>query len=110
MNWPAVDLGSGFPFDEVPRYLLRDRDRTFGADFTQEVGHLGIEEALSAPRLPWQRAYIERVIGSIPTRLGRTYRWKRTHGNSLGATAGLGPVVGLPQVGGLHHRYERRAA
>ena len=37
-----------------PRYLLRDRDGIFGADFTREVGSLGIEEVLSAPRSPWQ--------------------------------------------------------
>jgi transposase InsO family protein len=29
------------------------------------VKDLSIEEVLSAPRAPWQRAYIERVIGSI---------------------------------------------
>jgi putative transposase len=49
----------------APRYLLRDRGGIFGADFTKEVGNLSIEEVLSAPRSPWQRAYIERVIGSI---------------------------------------------
>jgi transposase InsO family protein len=38
---------------------------SFGADFTKEVRHLDIEEVLSAPRSPWQRASIERVIGSI---------------------------------------------
>ena len=58
-------LREAFPFEEVPRYLLRDRDRIFGADFTKEVRNLGIEEVLSAPHSPWQRAYIERVIGSI---------------------------------------------
>lgn len=26
---------------------------------------MGIEEVLSTPRSPWQRAYVERVIGSI---------------------------------------------
>jgi transposase InsO family protein len=49
----------------MPRYLLRDRDGIIGGDFTKEVRSLGIEEVLSAPRSPWQRAYIERVIGSI---------------------------------------------
>src|SRR6516165_3624641 len=64
-EWTGQQLREAFPFDEVPRYLLRDRDGIFGADFTKEAGHLGIEEVLSAPRSPWQRAYIERVIGSI---------------------------------------------
>jgi len=64
-EWTGQQLREAFPFEEVPRYLLRDRDGIFGADFTKEVGHMGIEEVLSAPRSPWQRAYIERVIGSI---------------------------------------------
>jgi len=41
------------------------RDAIFGTDFRDQVRDLGIREVLSAPRLPWQRAYIERVIGSI---------------------------------------------
>src|ERR1035437_10058191 len=64
-EWTAQQLREAFPFEEVPRYLLRDRDSIFGADFTKEVRDLGIKEVLSAPRSPWQRAYIERVIGSI---------------------------------------------
>jgi len=61
----AQQLREAFPFERVPKYLLRDRDRIFGVDFTQQVEDLSIEEVLSAPRSPWQRAYIERVIGSI---------------------------------------------
>ena len=53
------------PTDEVPRYLLRDRDRIFGHEFVQQVKAMGIEQVLSAPRSPWQQAHIERVIGSI---------------------------------------------
>jgi hypothetical protein len=55
----------GIPFDQLPRYLLRDRDRIFGDDFREQVRDMGICEVLSAPRSPWQRAYVERVIGSI---------------------------------------------
>ena len=58
-------MREAFPFDQIPRYLLRDRDGIFGDDFTRQVKELGIEEVLSAPRSPWQRAYVERVIGSI---------------------------------------------
>jgi putative transposase len=54
-----------FPWDSAPRFLLRDRDRIFGADFTKQVKELGIQEVLGAPRAPQQRAYIERVIGTI---------------------------------------------
>ena len=50
---------------QIPRYLLRDRDRIFGDEFTKEVNAMGIKEVLSAPRSPWQRAYVERVIGTF---------------------------------------------
>jgi len=58
-------LRNAFPFDQVPRYLLRDRDAIFGQDFREQVQNLGIEEVRCTPRSPWQRAYVERVIGSI---------------------------------------------
>jgi transposase InsO family protein len=120
-----------------PKYLLRDRDRMFVAGFTKQVEDVGIQEMLSAPRSSWQRAYIERVIGSIRRecldhmivyneaslyRLIKSfvayYHETRTH-LSLHKDApmsrpvqppGSGRVIALPQVGGLYHRYERRAA
>ena len=64
-EWTAQQLREAFPFEQVPQYLLRDRDRIFSADFTKQVEDLSIEEVLSTPRSPWQRAYMERVIGSI---------------------------------------------
>src|SRR5215472_6018437 len=64
-EWTAQQLREAFPFDRIPRYLLRDRDKIFGTDFRQQVADLKIKEVLSAPRSPWQRAYVERVIGSI---------------------------------------------
>jgi putative transposase len=130
-------LREAFAFDQLPRYLLRDRDAIFGADFRSEATDMGIQEILSTPRSPWQRAYVERVIGSIrrecldhvlvfhETSLRRIlrsyldyYHRSRTH-LSLGKDSPeprsvqpepMGRVVALPQVGGLHHRYERRAA
>ena len=51
------------PFDQLPRYLLRDRDTIFGDDFREKVRDMGICEVLPRLRSPWQRAYIERVIG-----------------------------------------------
>ena len=136
-EWTGQQLRETFPFDQIPRYLLRDRDGIFGDDFTRQVKDLEIEEVLSAPRSPWQRAYVERVIGTIrrecldhlivfgETSLRRNlrsyfdcYHRSRTH-LSLGKDAPdsrsvhpakLGNVIAIPQVGGLHHRYERRAA
>jgi putative transposase len=135
-EWTGQQLREAFSFDQLPRYLLRDRDAIFGNDFREQVQDMGIEEVLSAPRSSWQRAYVERVIGSIRREcldhvivfhersLRRTldsyfhyYHRSRTH-LSLGKDspeprsiqpAALGLVVAVPQVGGLHHRYERRA-
>jgi len=136
-EWTGQQLREAFPYAQVPRYLLRDRDAIFGREFQQQVRDMGICEVLSAPRSPWQRAYIERVIGSIrrecldhvivfqESSLRRTlksyfeyYHRSRTH-LSLGKDTPepreiqvpeKGAVVAVPQVGGLHHRYERRAA
>ena len=136
-EWTGQQLREAFPFDQLPRYLLRDRDAIFGLDFREQVRDLGIQEVLSTPRSPWQRAYVERVIGSIrrecldhvivfhEASLRRTlnlyfdyYHRSRTH-LSLGKDSPeprpvqppeLGRVVAVSQVGGLHHRYERRAA
>ena len=64
-HWTAQQLRNAFPFEQFPRYLLRDRDAIFGQDFRKQLPDMGIEEVLSTPRSPWQQAYIERVIGSI---------------------------------------------
>src|SRR5262249_51793160 len=64
-EWTAQQLREAFPFDQAPKYLLRDRDRIFGDEFTKQVADWGMQEVLSAPRSPWQRAYVERAIGTI---------------------------------------------
>jgi transposase InsO family protein len=136
-EWTGQQLREAFPFDQLPRYLLRDRDAIFGMEFREQVRDMGICEVLSAPRSPWQRAYVERVIGSIRRecldhvivfhesslrRILRSYfdyyHRSRTH-LSLGKDSPerraiqppeMGSVVAVPHVGGLHHRYERQAA
>ena len=60
-EWTGQQLREAFPFDQLPRYLLRDRDAIFGDEFRGQVRDMGIQEVLSAPRCPWQRAYVERV-------------------------------------------------
>lgn len=64
-EWTAQQPREAFPFDEIPRYLLRDRDGIFGGEFRKDVKVMGVKEVLSAPRSPWQRAYIERVVGTV---------------------------------------------
>jgi len=136
-EWTVQQLRNAFPWDSAPRYLLRDRDRIFGSEFVEQVKAMGIKQVLSAPRSPWQRAYVERLIGSIRRecldhvivfnesflrRILSSYcayyhHW-RTH-LSLGKDAPEarrvlpqtdGEIIQMAEVGGLHHHYERRAA
>jgi putative transposase len=64
-QWTTQQMVEAFPWDPAPKYLLRDRDKTFGANFRKRVHSLGIQEVLTAPRSPWQNPYVERIIGSI---------------------------------------------
>lgn len=135
--WTWQQVVEAFPEDTAPRYLLRDRDKIYGCDFRERIRGMSIKEVLSAPASPWQRAFVERLIGSVRRdcldhviMLGEGhlrrilksylayYHRSRTH---LGLVEDapepravqppeMGDIVELPQVGGLHHRYERRAA
>jgi putative transposase len=64
-EWTAQQIINAFPYEEVPRFLIRDRDEIYSVDFTERVEGMGIEEVPTAPRSPWQNPYCERVIGSI---------------------------------------------
>jgi putative transposase len=132
--WTAQQVRDAFPWDEAPRFLLHDRDNAFAGVTTAATS---MQEILTAPRSPWQNAYVERVIGSVRrecldhliilnavglrrvlSRYVEYYTASRTH-LALEKDAPLprpvslptsGEIVAIPQVGGLHHRYERRAA
>jgi len=64
-RWTAQQVVEAFPWDTAPRFLLRDRDGIYGADFRGRVKSMGIEEVVIAARSPWQSPYVERMIGSI---------------------------------------------
>src|SRR5678815_1950203 len=64
-EWTAQQMREAFPWESAPQYPLRNRDRIFGGDFVDQVNAMGIKQVLSALRSPWQRAYVERVIGTI---------------------------------------------
>jgi putative transposase len=130
-------MAEAFPWDTAPPYLLHDHDSIYRGSFRQRVQGMGVREVLTAPRSPWQNPYAERLIGSIrrecldhimvfnESSLRRTlksyfdyYHRARTH-LSLEKDAPesrpvqppeLGSIVELPEVGGLHHCYQRRAA
>jgi putative transposase len=136
-QWTAQQIVEAFPWDTVPRYLLRDRDSIYSMAFQHRIKHIGIEEVKIAPRSPWQNPYCERLIGSIRSdvldhvivlndqHLRRVltayisyYHRFRTH-LSLDMDCPqtraveppeVGKVMALPEVGGLHHHYERQAA
>jgi putative transposase len=133
-EWTAQQILQAFPFDSAPRYLLRDRDGIYGQEFRSQAAVMNIKEVLGAPRSPWQRAYVERVIGSIRREcldhvivlneesLRRTlrsyfsyYHHSRLHlslerdSPESRPVQTAGRIVAFPEVGGLHHRYERVA-
>ena len=132
----AQQLRNAFPNDQAPRYLLHDRDTAFAALETTNAG-MHIEAVRTAPRSPWQNAYVERVIGSIRREcldhvivtneagLRRVlsgyityYMRSRTHlalakdspVPRATQSPSIGRIVATPAVGGLHHRYDRVAA
>ena len=63
--WTAQQIIEAFPEDQVPRYLVRDRDGIYGEYFQHRVQGMGIREVRTAPRSPWQNPYVERVIGTF---------------------------------------------
>ena len=137
VHWTAQQIVDAFPDDSAPSYLLRDRDSVYGHVFRQRVKGMSIGEVLTASHCPWQNPFAERLIGSIrreclnhvlvlgERHLRRTlarsfayYHRARTH-LSLDKDAPhgrrierpeLGRVIPIREVGGLHHRYVRRAA
>jgi putative transposase len=135
--WTAEQIVDAFPDDSAPAYLLRDRDQVYGQHFRNRVKGMDIDEVLTAAHSPWQNPFAERLIGSIRrdclnhvivlsdrhlryvlTRYFSYYHRTRTHLSlTKDAPDGrpvdppeLGMVVPIREVGGLHHRYVRRAA
>jgi putative transposase len=136
-QWTAQQIVEAFPWDTAPRYLLRDRDAIYSVAFQRRIKHMGIKEVKIAPRSPWQNPYCERLIGSLrrevldhiivlnDRHLRRVlttyisfYHRFRTH-LSLEMDCPhpraveppeVGKAMALPEVGGLHHHYERQAA
>ena len=135
--WTGQQLVEAFAWGDPPRYLLRNRDSIYGADFVHRIEGLGLEQKLIAPRSRWQNPVVERLIGSIRREcLDHVivlnehhlrqimsdyidyYHRHRTH-RSLNSDSpetrsieapDRGNIVALSLVGGLHHRYSRQAA
>jgi transposase InsO family protein len=131
-EWIAGQLTEAFPWDEAPRYLIRDRDRIYGSIVTRRMRAMGIRDKPTAPASPWQNGFAERLIGSIRRecvdhfvvlgeahlrRILRAYAGYynniRTH-RSLDKDAPVsrpvqrtGIIRSNSILGGLHHHYVR---
>src|SRR5450432_3485828 len=131
-EWVAHQITEAFPWDEAPRYLIRDRDRVYGAIVTRRLRAMGIRDKPTAPASPWQNGFAERLIGSIRREcvdhiivLGEMhlrrvlksyadyYNCVRTH-RSLNKDAPVsrpvqrtGVISSRAILDGLHHRYAR---
>jgi transposase InsO family protein len=132
-------LREAFPFDEVPGYLILDRDARFSASVRRTIETLGIEPCLTAFRSPWQNGVGERWVGSVRReRLDHVVVLNEAHLRRLlteyvayyhddrphltlnkdppspratsSRPSGGAQVVALPRLGGIHHRYEWRDA
>ncbi len=136
-EWTAQQMIEVFPDDSAPKYLIRDRDGVYGRHFRNRIEGMGITEVLTAAQSPWQNPFAERLIASVRReclnhvivlgerhlkwilrRYFRYYLTSRTH-LSLEKDAPnprviqsleTGKIFEVAEVGGLHHRYERRAA
>lgn len=136
-EWTARQITEAFPWDTAPRFLIRDRHSTYGRTFRDHVAAMVITEVPTAARSPWQNGYVERVIGSVrrecldhvialnDRQLRRVlksylayYNRTRTHlaldkdapEPRSPANTNDGAITAIPEVGGLHHRYERLVA
>jgi transposase InsO family protein len=131
-NGVARQITEAFPWDEAPRYLIRDRDRIYGSVVTRRLRSMGIGDRPTAPASPWQNGFAERLIGSIRREcvdhiivLGEMhlrrvlksyadyYNCVRTH-RSLDKDAAvtrqiqrIGSIKSRAILGGLHHHYGR---
>src|SRR6266705_1172717 len=131
-DWIARQITEAFPWNEAPRYLIRDRDQVYGVAVRHRLRAMGIRDKPVAPRSPWQNGFAERLIGSIRREcvdhviaLGeahlrrvlqayaRYYNDLRTH-RSLDKDVPfsrpvqrIGSITSQALLGGLHHHYMR---
>jgi transposase InsO family protein len=131
-EWIARQITEAFPWDGAPRYMIRDRDRIYGAVVTCRLRAMGIRDKPIAPASPWQNGFAERLIGSIRREcldhiivsgeghLRRNLISYAAYYNSVRAHRSLhkdGPIfrpvqqIGLirsgPILGEIHHHYVR---
>ena len=135
-EWTSQQMAETFCDGQTRRFLIRDRDGVHGLTFRDRGAAMDIQEVVIAPHSSRRSPYVERVIGTlrrecldhvivlggkhlrqIVRRFVSYYHESRTH---LGLDKDTperravhpprqGRVIEIPEVGGLHHRYERRS-
>jgi transposase InsO family protein len=131
-EWIARQITEALPWNEAPRYLIRDRDQVYGAAVRHRLRAMGIRDKPISLGSPWQNGFAERLVGSIRREcvdhviaLGeahlrgilqayaRYYNDLRTH-RSLDKDAPfsrpvqrIGRITSHALLGGLHHHYMR---
>jgi transposase InsO family protein len=137
-EWLATGVEIAFQRRRKLRYLIRDRDALYGRRFRERLCAKGIRERVIAKQAPWQNIYVERLIHSIRREClnhvivlncdhlqrllasyATYYNRSRSHQaldqecpepRPVQPTSAGARVIAIPEVGGLHHRYERRTA
>jgi transposase InsO family protein len=137
--WVAQQLRQATPFDQRPRWLIRDNDRKYGQAFAGVAATSGIAVERTAYRAPKENAVCERFLGSVrrecldhvlvlgEAHLRRLLRDYASYFNGERPHQGLqqripeptvgsasqprigGRVHAVPVLGGLHHAYRRVA-
>ena len=131
-EWLARQVTEACGWDRTPDYIVRDRDGAYGDTFVRRLRAMDIRGRPTSPRLPWQNADVERLIGSIRREcldhiviFGERhlrcvleayqdyYNRVRPHLSLNKETPELrliqatGRIVPLPILAGLHHHYVR---
>jgi len=137
-QWVTQQLRESFPDNSASHYLIYDNDSIFSNEVKDVIESFGIKSKRTAYRSPWQNGTAERWVGSCRRelldhvivfneehlrRLLREYvsyyNAERVHTRLRDAPEGRpiearpcsgATIVGLPRVGGLHHRYVWREA
>ena len=135
-EWVWRQVLEATPWDGKPRFLIRDRDRSYGGDFIARAKRIGIRTVLTPVHAPKANAIAERVVGTLrrecvdhiiplnerhlrrvlleyvayynATRPHRTLELETPEGPR--SVLRHGQVVSIPVLAGIHHRYEREAA
>lgn len=133
--WIAQQLREAFPFESAHRFLIFDRDATFGLEVPAAIRSLRVSPVRTSYESPWQNGVAERWVESCRRDLldhaiavnerhmkrllsdsVHYYHEDRTHlglgkgtPDSRTRSVASGRILSKDRLGGLHHRYDRAA-